>query len=113
MTTDEQAVIDWLDSLCAQAEERRLHDNDLSFLNRMAANSGIKHYFDNVYKMRSVPREQWMLWYPSQSGAARMAYAAAQAAEAQNARVDALESRLTTIEGMLAELLNRSPKKGK
>lgn len=113
MTPDEQPVLDWLDSLCEQADAHR-REGDLSFLNRIASNAGIKHYFDNVHALRSVPAGQWRLWYPSQYGAASMAYQAAQQAERDGQRMTALEQKFDRLQETLDRYLaSAAPKKGK
>ncbi len=109
--TDVKLVLEWLDSLCgvALAEAR---GGNTALVNQLGNNSAVRYYFNNVYTTKTVSREQFAAYYPSQWKEAERLYEEYMRDEQINQsvdRVDALEARFDKLEGMIAQLLENKP----
>lgn len=108
MDMDEQTqLLDWMDALCERASED-LRKGDPGLLNSLSQNRALAAYYNNVHKLRSIPREAFPYWYPGFFTEAKMVkaqYDALDTVTEQTTRIDALEDKLEKLAGMIEKLV--------
>jgi hypothetical protein len=93
----------FLEGLCATADAHAKAGN-LSVLNRLAVNPAVKHYYDNVFKLKSITHEQWERDYPSNVAAVNELREAYDEAIASRARQEELEAKVNAMSASIAEM---------
>lgn len=105
MDNETKAVLDWLDAWCEQADAAAKR-GDVGMLN--AAGHGITTYYNNVYKLRSMPREAFPHWHPgafTEASIIKAQYDALEQTVRQGERISALENKLNVLAEMIEKLV--------
>lgn len=100
-------LLDWMDALCERASAD-VRSGDPGLLNSLSQHRALAAYYNNVHKLRSVPREAFPYWYPGFFTEAKMVKAQYDAQEqvvAHSERIDALEDKLDKLAGMIEAML--------
>lgn len=104
---DVKTVLDWANSLCAQAfTEARGGDRNL--LNRIGSNAAMKLFLDNVHGLKSVQDTQFAAYYPAQwKEITRLheAYLRDEQLSDAAGRLSAVEAGLDELRSMIGQLL--------
>lgn len=77
---------------------------NMAMLNRVAVNPAVKHYYDNVFKLKSITHEQWERDYPHYVAMVDELREAYDLAAEDRTRVIEQEARVKAIEAAVAKL---------
>ena len=93
----------FLDGLCSVAEAN-VKQGNVGVLNRIAVNPAVKHYYDNVFKLKAITYEQWERDYPQHVAMIDQLREDYDNAAAERARQDALEAKVEAMGNSLEEI---------
>lgn len=103
-------------AICTQAD-KAFKEGQPALLNRVAGQPSVKHYYDNVFKLKALTHEQWVRDYPAQAAdvnALREAYDAEQAQTERISKlfqqVEGIESKLERLTGLIEGMVEAAPK---
>jgi hypothetical protein len=109
---DIKEVLDWADSLCKHAlTEAR--NGDTSVVNRLASNTAMKIYFDNVYGLGVVKAHDFPFQYASRFKEINGLYEDYQrelATEEAVGKVSTLEAKLDNLAALVQQLVEAQQK---
>lgn len=112
----------FVEALCTQADTA-MKAGDFSMVNRLASQPALKHYFDNVFKLKAITYENWCRDYPAYSASVDSLRIAYDAELAEKAKMEKLTAdvaslaekfdKLTAAVNAVTEAMNKVKSKAK